>query len=56
MYDDADAIAVARVTFKNQGILKLEEDTSVLASQTLRDVYHPIGGWPKLSFTKVSLG
>lgn len=52
VYQDADAIAVARVTFKNQGILKLEDDASVLASQTLRDIFHAMR-WPKHAHTKV---
>lgn len=52
LYDEADAIAVSRVTFKNQGIQRLPDGASVLASQTLRDVHHAID-WPKLSFTKV---
>lgn len=52
MYESADVIAVSRVTFKNQGIQRLSNGSSVLRSQTLRDVYHSIE-WPKLRFTKV---
>lgn len=51
IYKSADAIGVARVTFKNNGIVKLDDDASVLASQTMRDVYHAIP-WAKLFFTK----
>lgn len=54
IYLEADALAVSRVTVKNQGIFKLDEGTSVLASQTLRDLYHGIN-WPKLEFTKTIL-
>lgn len=53
MYKDADAVAVGRVTFKNQGIVRLPADASAVVTQTLRDIYHAIV-WPKLFYTKVS--
>lgn len=52
LYTEADAIAVSRVAFKNQGIQRLSGGASVLVSQTLRDVHHTID-WLKLKYTKV---
>jgi hypothetical protein len=52
LYKTADAIIVSRVTFKNQGVIELPEDASVLKSQTLREFNHPLQ-WDKLSYTKV---
>ncbi|BGP43531.1 hypothetical protein JCM10449v2_007566 [Rhodotorula kratochvilovae] len=51
IYTSVDAIAASRVTWKNSGIKRLPEKASVLASQTLRDIYHSIP-YGKLEFTK----
>ncbi|SGY17715.1 BQ5605_C015g07869 [Microbotryum silenes-dioicae] len=52
LYQNADAVVVSRVTWKNAGVDRLPEDGSVLKHQTLRDIYHNTH-YEKLEFTKV---
>ncbi|SCV68165.1 BQ2448_286 [Microbotryum intermedium] len=62
LYQNADAVVVSRVTWKNAGVDRLPDDGSVLKHQTLRcvdsdvlgtrgDVYHTTH-YEKLEFTK----
>ncbi|GAA5917793.1 hypothetical protein JCM6882_004546 [Rhodosporidiobolus microsporus] len=51
LYHTADVVAASRVTFKNGGFDRLPNEASVLATQTLRDIYHSIL-YDKLKFTK----
>ncbi|GAA5850432.1 hypothetical protein JCM9279_001414 [Rhodotorula babjevae] len=51
IYSNAHAVAASRITWKNAGFARLPEKASVLASQTLRDIYHSIS-YGKLEYTK----
>ncbi|GAA6020594.1 hypothetical protein JCM10207_008679 [Rhodosporidiobolus poonsookiae] len=51
LYQSADVVAASRVTWKNRGFQRLVDDSSVLAQQTLRDIYHSIR-YDKLEYTK----
>ncbi|GAA5945676.1 hypothetical protein JCM3775_000007 [Rhodotorula graminis] len=51
IYSSVDAIAASRITWKNAGFARLPDNASVLASQTLRDIYHAIP-YGKLEYTK----
>ncbi|GAA6034730.1 hypothetical protein JCM8097_001142 [Rhodosporidiobolus ruineniae] len=51
LYQTADVIAAARVTWKNGGYKRLPDESSVLVQQNLRDIYHAIP-YEKLEYTK----
>lgn len=52
LYGNAGGIVVSRQIFKNQGIKRLKEGESLLATQVLRDLRHVMGG-EKFEWTKV---
>lgn len=51
IYKSVDAVVASRITWKNAGYKRLPENASLLASQTLRDIYHSIP-YGKLEYTK----
>ncbi|GAA5877313.1 hypothetical protein JCM3774_001634 [Rhodotorula dairenensis] len=51
LYTGADAVVVSRISFKNTGLQRLDEQASLLRTQTLRDFSHSLM-YDKLAFTK----